>query len=73
MRNNDKLLEQTKQYAIDYINKIFDKKAFPTNDDLLKLEEFAELNKVLPISNAAQWLVDTWNQNSALYMMHLMR
>ena len=99
------LLEQAKQYSIDYVDSLNDRPVFPGKSDLQNLEILddplpktgcgeASVMKILhsvgsagttaqtggryfgfvtggllPIAHAAQWLADTWNQNSALYLM----
>lgn len=106
IRNNYlELLEQTKQYAAEYIRNVDNMPVYPNSVSIQKLDIFNEsmplhssdpfdvmkiLHKIgsaattghtggryfgfvnggiLPISHAAAWLTDTWNQNSALYVM----
>lgn len=99
------LLNQTAQYACDYIQTTKQRPPFPDESSVLALDTFDEefpaigadaaaimqqLHEtgspgttgvtggryfgfvnggLLPIAHAAQWLMDTWNQNTALYVM----
>lgn len=105
MENYLELLELAKTYSMEYIEKISEKKPFPSKSEIQNLEIFdqpiaqntmdekdvlRQLHKygaagttaqnggryfgyvnggLLPIAHAAEWLVDTWNQNTALYTM----
>jgi glutamate/tyrosine decarboxylase-like PLP-dependent enzyme len=99
------LFKQAQSYAFDYIDKVFGRNVFPTDEAIKNLEKFVENlpsdtgdaseilrqlhyhgspatvaqiggryfgfvnGSVLPVSLAARWLSDFWDQNTALYVI----
>ena len=103
--DSKEIFEYAKECAIEYLDKIFDRNIFPTDEAIKNLDKFIEempevssdalsiikqLHQygssatvsqiggryfgfvnggVIPVSLATRWLSDTWDQNSALYVM----